>query len=80
MIIERPLRVMGITRNLLNQFAVRFKNLRVAAGQVQAGSMIAECFVAIPRSGGKSDFISLYKTRMAILDTSPRVISSSPGN
>jgi hypothetical protein len=48
MIIERPLRVMGITRNLLNQFAVCFKDFRVGAGQVQAVRMISQCFVAHP--------------------------------
>ena len=37
MIIERSLRVMGITRNVLNQFGVRFKNLRVGAGQDHDG-------------------------------------------
>ena len=46
MIIERSLSVVGLTRNLLNQLAVRFKNLRVGAGQVQAVSMISQCFVA----------------------------------
>ena len=35
MIIERPLRVMGITRNLLNQFAVRF-NFSIRQGSARS--------------------------------------------
>ena len=48
MIIERPIGVIGITRNLLNQFAVRSKNVRVGTGKVQAIGMISQCFVAHP--------------------------------
>jgi len=48
MIIERPLGVIGITRNLLNQFAARFKDFRVGTGKVQAVRMISQCFVAHP--------------------------------
>jgi hypothetical protein len=65
MIIERPLRVMGITRNLLNQFAVRFKNLRVGTGQVQAVSMISQCFVAHP---------ACYRAPILVLHQKPNTV------
>ena len=41
---------MSTACNLLNQFAGRFKNLRISAGQVQAVSMISRGFVTRERA------------------------------
>ena len=46
MIIERAFGVVSITRNLLNQFAIRLEDGRICSGKVKALGMISQRLMA----------------------------------
>jgi hypothetical protein len=48
MIIERALSVVSVTRNILNQLAIRLENGAIGTGKMHAVGMISQCLVAHP--------------------------------
>jgi len=46
MIIERAFGFVGVTCNLLNQFAIRCENSRIGTGKMNALGMISQCLMA----------------------------------
>ena len=48
MIIERAFSVVNVTRNLVNQFAIRLENSRICTGKMNAFGMISQCLMAHP--------------------------------
>jgi hypothetical protein len=57
MIIERAFGVVSVTRNTLNQFAIRLENSTIATGKMYAVGLISQCLMAHPARHRVTDLI-----------------------
>ena len=51
MIIEGAFGVVSVTRNTLNQFAIRLENSTIGTGKMHAVGLISQCLMAHPAAG-----------------------------